>query len=221
MIGDELRRQANVFTHLAELGAAQILSSGNPRGNDRRHLPVLSIRLSDDLAKKGKHCCKEPSGAAEIRPPKAAALSTLSLVRAWKKPSYLPAQPSADPRPGASKTHIRFISEVGKRGCLYSKRIRILFPSARPSVTGIDASGRRKVEGKIDVAMELARHIDQMVLLSGDGDFSFPGRSYATSRHPRHGCLDAAIYASDLSWASHADRFGACGRRSSEASLCN
>lgn len=30
MIGDELRRQANVFTHLAELGAAQILSSGNP-----------------------------------------------------------------------------------------------------------------------------------------------------------------------------------------------
>src|SRR6266513_1817841 len=40
----------------------------------------------------------------------------------------------------------------------------------------IDASGRRKVKGNMDVelavdAMELAEHIDQMVLLSGDGDF--------------------------------------------------
>jgi uncharacterized LabA/DUF88 family protein len=40
----------------------------------------------------------------------------------------------------------------------------------------IDASGRRKVKGSMDIelavdAMELTEHIDQMVLLSGDGDF--------------------------------------------------
>ena len=40
----------------------------------------------------------------------------------------------------------------------------------------IDASGRRKVKGNMDVelavdAMELAEYIDQMVLFSGDGDF--------------------------------------------------
>ena len=41
----------------------------------------------------------------------------------------------------------------------------------------IDASGRRKVKGNMDIelavdAMELAEHIDQMVLFSGDGNFS-------------------------------------------------
>ena len=40
----------------------------------------------------------------------------------------------------------------------------------------IDASGRRKVKGNMDIelavdAMELARQVDQMVLFSGDGDF--------------------------------------------------
>jgi uncharacterized LabA/DUF88 family protein len=40
----------------------------------------------------------------------------------------------------------------------------------------IDANGRRKVKGRMDVelavdAMQLAGHIDQMVLFSGDGDF--------------------------------------------------
>ena len=40
----------------------------------------------------------------------------------------------------------------------------------------IDATGRRKVKGNMDIelavdAMELAEHIDQMVLFSGDGDF--------------------------------------------------
>ena len=40
----------------------------------------------------------------------------------------------------------------------------------------IDAGGRRKVKGSMDIelavdAMELTEHIDQMVLLSGDGDF--------------------------------------------------
>jgi uncharacterized LabA/DUF88 family protein len=40
----------------------------------------------------------------------------------------------------------------------------------------IDTGGRRKVKGNMDVelavdAMEIAKHIDQMVLFSGDGDF--------------------------------------------------
>jgi uncharacterized LabA/DUF88 family protein len=40
----------------------------------------------------------------------------------------------------------------------------------------IDASGRRKVKGNMDIelavhVMELAEHVDQMVLFSGDGDF--------------------------------------------------
>ncbi len=40
----------------------------------------------------------------------------------------------------------------------------------------IDASGRRKVKGNMDIelavdAMQLAGHVDQMVLFSGDGDF--------------------------------------------------
>ncbi|QOZ24193.1 NYN domain-containing protein [Bradyrhizobium sp. CCBAU 51753] len=40
----------------------------------------------------------------------------------------------------------------------------------------VDASGRRKVKGNMNIelavdAMELAEHIDQMILFSGDGDF--------------------------------------------------
>src|ERR1700727_1688947 len=40
----------------------------------------------------------------------------------------------------------------------------------------IDASGRRKVKGNMDIvlavdAMELAEHVEQIVLFSGDGDF--------------------------------------------------
>ena len=40
----------------------------------------------------------------------------------------------------------------------------------------IDASGRRRVRGNMDIelavdAMELAEHVDQIVLFSGDGDF--------------------------------------------------
>jgi uncharacterized LabA/DUF88 family protein len=40
----------------------------------------------------------------------------------------------------------------------------------------IDANGRRKTKGSMDIelavdAMQLAEHIDQMVLFSGDGDF--------------------------------------------------
>jgi uncharacterized LabA/DUF88 family protein len=40
----------------------------------------------------------------------------------------------------------------------------------------VDASGRRKIKGNMDIelavdAMELAGHVDQIVLFSGDGDF--------------------------------------------------
>jgi uncharacterized LabA/DUF88 family protein len=40
----------------------------------------------------------------------------------------------------------------------------------------VDASGRRKVKGNMDIelavgVMELAEHVDQIVLFSGDGDF--------------------------------------------------
>src|SRR3954451_24817327 len=59
----------------------------------------------------------------------------------------------------------------------------------------IDASGRRKVKGNMDIelavdAMELAEHVDQIVLFSGDGDFRSPGRGVAASRCSRHGRFD-------------------------------
>src|ERR1700723_427516 len=46
----------------------------------------------------------------------------------------------------------------------------------KPTKEFIDAYGRRKVKGNMDIelavdAMELAEHIDEMVLFSGDGDF--------------------------------------------------
>jgi uncharacterized LabA/DUF88 family protein len=46
----------------------------------------------------------------------------------------------------------------------------------KPTKEFIDAAGRRRVKGNMDVelavdAMELAKHIDEMVLFSGDGDF--------------------------------------------------
>lgn len=46
----------------------------------------------------------------------------------------------------------------------------------KPTKEFIDATGRRKVKGNMDIelavdAMELAGHVDQMVLFSGDGDF--------------------------------------------------
>ena len=46
----------------------------------------------------------------------------------------------------------------------------------KPTKEFIDAHGRRKLKGSMDVelavdAMELAEHIDQLVLFSGDGDF--------------------------------------------------
>ena len=46
----------------------------------------------------------------------------------------------------------------------------------KPTKEFVDSSGRRKVKGNMDIelavdAMELAPHIDHMVLFSGDGDF--------------------------------------------------
>ncbi len=46
----------------------------------------------------------------------------------------------------------------------------------KPAREFTDAMGRRKIKGNMDIelavdAMELAQHIDQMVLFSGDGDF--------------------------------------------------
>ncbi|RMF34928.1 MAG: NYN domain-containing protein [Alphaproteobacteria bacterium] len=46
----------------------------------------------------------------------------------------------------------------------------------KPAKEFIDAMGRRKVKGNMDIelavdAMEMAPHIDHMVLFSGDGDF--------------------------------------------------
>src|SRR5258707_1861442 len=47
---------------------------------------------------------------------------------------------------------------------------------SKPAKEFIDANGRRKVRGNMDIeltvdAMELAEHVDQMLLFSGDGDF--------------------------------------------------
>ena len=46
----------------------------------------------------------------------------------------------------------------------------------KPTKEFVDASGRRKVKGNMDIelavdAMEFAEHVDEIVLFSGDGDF--------------------------------------------------
>jgi uncharacterized LabA/DUF88 family protein len=46
----------------------------------------------------------------------------------------------------------------------------------KPTKELIDASGRRRIKGNMDVklavdAMEMSEHVDEMVLFSGDGDF--------------------------------------------------
>jgi uncharacterized LabA/DUF88 family protein len=46
----------------------------------------------------------------------------------------------------------------------------------KPTKEFLDANGRRKVKGNMDIelavdAMQLAEHVDQIVLFSGDGDF--------------------------------------------------
>jgi len=59
----------------------------------------------------------------------------------------------------------------------------------------IDASGRRKVKGNMDIelavdAMELAEHVDQIVLFSGDGDFRSMVEAVAAPRRPGYRGLD-------------------------------
>ena len=54
----------------------------------------------------------------------------------------------------------------------------------------VDQTGRRKVKGNMDIelavdAMEIAPHIDQMVLFSGRRRLHPPGRGGATARRPR------------------------------------
>ena len=46
----------------------------------------------------------------------------------------------------------------------------------KPTKEFVDATGRRKVKGSMDIelavdAMELAEHLDHVVIFSGDGDF--------------------------------------------------
>jgi uncharacterized LabA/DUF88 family protein len=46
----------------------------------------------------------------------------------------------------------------------------------KPAKEYVDATGRRKMKGNMDIefavdAMEMAEHVDQLVLFSGDGDF--------------------------------------------------
>jgi uncharacterized LabA/DUF88 family protein len=46
----------------------------------------------------------------------------------------------------------------------------------KPTKEFVDASGRRKIKGNMDIelavhVMEMAEHIDHLVLFSGDGDF--------------------------------------------------
>ena len=46
----------------------------------------------------------------------------------------------------------------------------------KPTKEFVDASGRRKIKGNMDIelavdAMELADHLDHLVIFSGDGDF--------------------------------------------------
>src|SRR6476619_6700405 len=68
----------------------------------------------------------------------------------------------------------RLLKEFQSRGDL----LRAIYYTVVTKATKefIDASGRRKVKGNMDIelavdAMELAAHVDQIVLFSGDGDF--------------------------------------------------
>ena len=59
----------------------------------------------------------------------------------------------------------------------------------------IDATGRRKVKGNMDIelavdALELAPHLGEMVLFSGDGDFRSLVERGAAPWHPQPRRLD-------------------------------
>ena len=81
----------------------------------------------------------------------------------------------------------------------------------------IDASGRRKVKGNMDIelavdAMELAEHVDQIVLFSGDGDF----RSLVEALQ-RHGVASPSSLRCQASrrWSPMS-----CGARPTTSSSC-
>ena len=66
----------------------------------------------------------------------------------------------------------------------------------------VDQTGRRKVKGNMDIelavdAMEIAEHIDQMVLFSGDGDFRSLVEADAAPRRAGHRRLDDLDTAAD------------------------
>src|ERR1700736_6341226 len=69
----------------------------------------------------------------------------------------------------------RLLKEFQSRG----KLIRAFYYTAlvtKPTKEFVDSLGRRKVKGNMDIelavdAMEMADHIDHLVLFSGDGDF--------------------------------------------------
>ncbi len=73
----------------------------------------------------------------------------------------------------------------------------------KPTKEFVDSiTGRRKVKGRMDIelavnAMELAEHVDQIVLFSGDGDFRLAGGKRAAPRRPRDRCLHACQPAAD------------------------
>ena len=83
----------------------------------------------------------------------------------------------------------------------------------KPTKEFVDANGHRKVKGNMDIeltvnAMELAAHIDHIVLFSGDGDFRSAGRSSAAPWSPGDRGLDDFEPAAD-----DRRRVAASGRR--------
>ena len=61
----------------------------------------------------------------------------------------------------------------------------------KPTKEFVDSAGRRKVKGNMDIelavdAMEIAEHVDQIVLFSGDGDFRSLVEAMQRTRRARH-----------------------------------
>ena len=72
----------------------------------------------------------------------------------------------------------------------------------KPAKEFTDSTGRRKVKGNMDIelavdAMEMAPHVDHIVLFSGDGDFRPLVEIAAAPGRPRLGRLDHPLLAAD------------------------
>ena len=72
----------------------------------------------------------------------------------------------------------------------------------KPAKEFTDSTGRRKVKGNMDIelavdAMEMAPHVDHIVLFSGDGDFKPLVEIAAAPGRPRLGGLDDPLLAAD------------------------